>query len=321
MSEQNRRICEISHREQASTIAFSESGYEMTSSPLWRCVAMPIVIAGVGLMACDLAQSVNAQPSHGALGAAARAVMTSIFDRKDPSVVDRLFAEPFVQHDPNIADGLAGLRQYAADIAASPRPKITIYRTLEDGDLVLLHSKYEGLSGHFTSLVAFDLFRFKDGKIVEHWGGQEPEAPPNPSGHTQVDGPTDIADRDKTEENRELVRAFKETITVQLDFDLIGRFIQDDNYTQHASKVGDGVGRMKSRVADVAKPTGIPVLNPRRYVADGNFVLALVEANAEGGPTANYDLFRVENGKIVEHWDVLSRIPPREQWRNSNGPY
>ena len=272
-------------------------------------------------MACDLAQSVNAQPSHGALGAAARAVMTSIFDRKDPSVVDRLFAEPFVQHDPNIADGLAGLRLYAADIAASPRPKITIYRTLEDGDLVLLHSKYEGLSGHFTSLVAFDLFRFKDGKIVEHWGGQEPEAPPNPSGHTQVDGPTDIADRDKTEENRELVRAFKETITVQLDFDLIGRFIQDGNYTQHASKVGDGVGRMKSRVADVAKPTGIPVLNPRRYVADGNFVLALVEANAEGGPTANYDLFRVENGKIVEHWDVLSRIPPREQWRNSNGPY
>jgi predicted SnoaL-like aldol condensation-catalyzing enzyme len=117
------------------------------------------------------------------------------------------------------------------------------------------------------------------------------------------------------------VRAFKETITVQLKFDQISRFIQDGNYTQHASKVGDGVGRVKSRVADVAKPTGTPVLNPRRYVADGNFVLALVEANAEGGPTANYDLFRVENGKIVEHWDVLSRIPPREQWRNSNGPY
>ena len=53
-------------------------------------------------------------------------------------------------------------------------------------------------------MVAFDLFRFKDGKIVEHWGGQEPQAPPNPSGHTQVDGPTDIADREKTEENREL---------------------------------------------------------------------------------------------------------------------
>jgi predicted SnoaL-like aldol condensation-catalyzing enzyme len=205
------------------------------------------------------------------------------------------------------------MRQYAAEIAASPQAKIKIYRTLEDGDLVLLHSTYEGLNGHGASLVAFDLFRFKDGKIVEHWGGQEPEAPPNPSGRTQVDGPTDVADRDKTEENRDLVRAFKETVTVQLKFDQVGRFIQDGKYAQHASKVGDGIARMKSRVADVAKPSRIPVLNPRRYVADGNFVLALVEANAEGGPTANYDLFRVENGRIVEHWDVLSRI------RGSNG--
>jgi len=296
-------------------------GDEMMSLPSRRWVATSIVTAGVGLLSCDLPQSANAQPSNGALGTAARQAMVSIFDRKDPSAVDRFFAEPFVQHDPNIADGLAGLKQYAADIAASPRPKIEIYRTLQDGDLVLLHSKYEGLSGQPAPLVAFDLFRFKDGKIVEHWGGQEPEAPPNPSGHTQVDGPTAIADRDKTEANREMVRTFKETITVQLKFDQIGRFIQDGNYTQHASKVGDGIGRMKSRVADVAKPSGPPVLNPRRYVADGNFVLALVEANVEGGPTANYDLFRVENGMIVEHWDVLSRIPPREQWKNSNGPY
>jgi predicted SnoaL-like aldol condensation-catalyzing enzyme len=247
--------------------------------------------------------------------------MISIFDRKDASAVDSFFGDPFVQHDPNVPDGLSGLRQYAADIGASPNARIRIYRTLEDGDLVLLHSKYEGLSGPVSSLVAFDLFRFKDGKIVEHWGGQEPEAPPNPSGHTQVDGPTEVVDRDKTEANRELVRAFKETITVRLKFDQIERFIQDGHYSQHASKVGDGIGRMKSRVANVAKPSRIPVLNPRRYVADGNFVLALVEANTEGGPTANYDLFRVENGRIVEHWDVLSRIPPQEQWKNSNGPY
>jgi predicted SnoaL-like aldol condensation-catalyzing enzyme len=280
-----------------------------------------IVVAGMALLLSALDQSANAQQSSVALGAIAREAMISIFDRKDASAVDSFFGDPFVQHDPNVPDGLSGLRQYAADIGASPNARIRIYRTLEDGDLVLLHSKYEGLSGPVSSLVAFDLFRFKDGKIVEHWGGQEPEAPPNPSGHTQVDGPTEVVDRDKTEANRELVRAFKETITVRLKFDQIERFIQDGHYSQHASKVGDGIGRMKSRVANVAKPSRVPVLNPRRYVADGNFVLALVEANTEGGPTANYDLFRVENGRIVEHWDVLSRIPPQEQWKNSNGPY
>ena len=107
-----------------------------------------------------------------------------------------------------------------ANIAASPGARIRIYRTLEDGDLVLLHSKYEGLNGQVASLVAFDLFRFKDGKIVEHWGGQEPETPPNPSGRTQVDGPPEYLNRIATEtegENQELVRAFpRETVTVQL---------------------------------------------------------------------------------------------------------
>src|SRR5262249_54829971 len=147
-----------------------------------------------------------------------------------------------------------------------------------------------------------------------------PRLAPNPSGHTQVDGPTAVVDRDRTEANRTLVRAFKQIVTVELRFDRVDEFIDGDHYTQHASKVGDGVARMKSRVSEVAKPGVAPVLMPRRYVAEGNFVLALVEARTEP-PTANYDLFRVQNGKIAEHWDVLSPIPPRNEWKNANGPF
>jgi predicted SnoaL-like aldol condensation-catalyzing enzyme len=54
-------------------------------------------------------------------------------------------------------------------------------------------------------------------------------------------------------------------------------------------------------------------------LGEGNFVLCLVEARTEL-PTANYDLFRIENGKIAEHWDVLSVIPPHNQWKSSNAP-
>jgi predicted SnoaL-like aldol condensation-catalyzing enzyme len=256
-----------------------------------------------------------------ALGAKARAAMIGIFRDKDPGVVDRFFTEPFVQHDVALSDGLPGMREYAAEIAASAAADLTIYRTLEDGEFVLLHSKYSGLKRHPSPLIAFDLFRFADGKIVEHWGGQEPEAPPNPSGRSQVDGPAVVTDRDKTEENRARVRDFKEVVTVQLRFDRVDEFIKGDNYIQHASKVGDGTDRMKSRIAGVAKSRSDPALKPRRYIADGNFVLALVEAKMESGPTANYDLFRVENGWIVEHWDVISPILPRDRWRNSNGPF
>src|SRR6266581_4493027 len=285
-------------------------------SQLWLVFAT--LIGGTFLLS-DLAPKPSKAANHpdvADLGATAHQAIIEIFRNRNPTAIDRFFSEPFVQHDPNIADGLSGLKAFAAEVASSPTANVTTYRTLVDGDIVMLHSKYEGLRGFAGPVIAFDLFRFADGKIVEHWGGQEREAAPNPSGHTQVDGPTAVVDRDRTEDNRALVRAFKQEVTVELRFDRVDQFIEGDNYTQHASKVGDGTARMKARVSEVSKPAASPVLLPRRYLADGNFVLAVVEARTEP-PTANYDLFRVQNGKIAEHWDVLSLIPPRDQWKNA----
>ncbi len=255
------------------------------------------------------------------LGADARQAMIDIFRKKDPAAVDRYFAESFVQHDPNLVDGLAGMKSFAAEIASSPAADITIYRTLVDGDFVLLHSRYEGVGRYAGTAIAFDLFRFKDGKIVEHWGGQEHEAPPNLSGRTQVDGPTEVLDREKTEANRTLVRTYRETVMVSLRFDRIEEFIEGSHYAQHASQIGDGIARLRDRIASVAKEGGQLHLTPRRFLAEGNFVLVLSEGDLPSGLTALYDLFRVENGKIVEHWDVLAPIPPRDQWKNPNGPF
>jgi predicted SnoaL-like aldol condensation-catalyzing enzyme len=255
------------------------------------------------------------------LAATAHQAMTDIFREKDPTAVDRYFGVSFVQHDPNLADGLAGMKSFAAEVASSLATDITIHRTLVHGDFVLLHSKYQGIARYGGPAIAFDLFRFKEGKIVEHWGGQEPEQPPNLSGRTQVDGPTQVLDRDKTEANRTLVRTYRETVMVALRFDRIEEFIEDARYAQHASKIGDGIARLRDRIASVAKEGGQLYLTPRRFVAEGNFVLVLSEGDLPTGPTALYDLFRVDNGKIVEHWDVLTPIPPRDQWKNSNGPF
>ena len=276
------------------------------------------MIAMVGPASSSLAQSATSQNT---LGADARQAMIDIFRKKDATAVDRYFGESFVQHDPNLADGLAGMKSLAAEVANSPTADITIYRTLVDEDFVLLHSRYDGVGRYGASAIAFDLFRFRDGKIVEHWGGQEPETPPNLSGRTQVDGPTEVLDREKTEANRALVRTYRETVMVSLRFDRIEEFIEDAHYAQHASKIGDGIARLRDRIASVAKEGGQLFLTPRRFVAEGNFVLVLTDGELPSGPTALYDLFRVENGKIVEHWDVLTPIPPRNQWKNSNGPF
>ena len=61
-----------------------------------------------------------------------------------------------------------------------------------------------------------------------------------------------------------------------------------------------------------------------KILGEGNFVLAMSEGmHGKDGvvPTSFYDLFRVESGKIVEHWDVIEPMLPKAQWRNSNGKF
>jgi predicted SnoaL-like aldol condensation-catalyzing enzyme len=231
----------------------------------WALAVIAISIAI--LVAPALAQSQDRSVmTTDALGANARQAMIDIFRNKDPTAIDRYFGESFTQHDPNLADGRAGMKSFVAEVASSPAADITIYRTLVDGDLVLLHSRYQGISRYGQNAIAFDLFRFSGDKIAEHWGGQEPEEPPNASGRTQVGGPTEVVDREKTEANRTLVRAYRETVMVALRSDRIEEFVSTA-LVQHASQIGDGIAQLRNRIASVAKEGGQLYLTPRRYVA------------------------------------------------------
>lgn len=61
-----------------------------------------------------------------------------------------------------------------------------------------------------------------------------------------------------------------------------------------------------------------------KILGEGNFVLAMSEGQfgpAPGEHVAYYDLFRLADGKIVEHWDVIQAIPPKEDWKNQNGKF
>ena len=137
---------------------------------------MLLAVAASGIATLSSATPAQSQSrtvmASDTLGANAREALIDIFRKKDTTVVDRYFAESFIQHDPSVADGLAGMRSFAAEVARSPAADITIHRTLVDGDFVLLHSRYQSVARYAGSAIAFDLFRFKDGKFVEHWGGQ-----------------------------------------------------------------------------------------------------------------------------------------------------
>jgi predicted SnoaL-like aldol condensation-catalyzing enzyme len=59
----------------------------------------------------------------------------------------------------------------------------------------------------------------------------------------------------------------------------------------------------------------------RMVIGEGNFVLAVTERSMGDRPMSHYDLFRIQNGKIAEHWDVIEQIPPVAEWKNSKGKF
>lgn len=69
---------------------------------------------------------------------------------------------------------------------------------------------------------------------------------------------------------------------------------------------------------------GVCTLNPEtvhQVLAQGNYVLAVSEGTFGGVATSYYDLWRVENGKVAEHWDVMETIAAKDTWQNENDKF
>jgi predicted SnoaL-like aldol condensation-catalyzing enzyme len=224
----------------------------------------------------------------------------------------------YIQHNLGVGDGLAGL---GAVLQAAPKGSLKArpVRVFQDGEYVVVHTDYN----FFGLKIGFDIFRFENGLVVEHWDNlQDKPAKPNPSGRTMIDGPTEVLDIDKTQTNKTLVNAFVSDILLGAKYDKLPQYIDANNYTQHNPAIADGLGGLSEALAAMAK-AGVTMKYTKvhKVLGEGNFVLTVSEGEFAGKHSAFYDLFRVAGGKIVEHWDVIETIPPRADWKNANGKF
>ena len=109
---------------------------------------------------------------------------------------------------------------------------------------------------------------------------------------------------------------------IQNALELIPTFAAGDTYIQHNTGSADGVSGLGEALAALAKQ-GIAMVYPtiHQVLAQGSFVLAVSEGTFGGAHTSYYDLWRVENGKIAEHWDVMETIADKATWQNQNGKF
>jgi predicted SnoaL-like aldol condensation-catalyzing enzyme len=83
----------------------------------------------------------------------------------------RLYAgSPYRQHNPLIEDGVEGLKKFVAWIMSNhPDARYEIKRVFADGDFVIVHSHWHGLSDNSRGEAVVDIFRLEGGKVLEHW--------------------------------------------------------------------------------------------------------------------------------------------------------
>ena len=248
--------------------------------------------------------------------------LITTFATGDTEKAASLLAEGYIQH--NLAYG-TGRDAFVGSVAwlASAPVKTTVQniRAFEDGDKVFLQTVYNFAGA--GEQVAFDIFRFDaDGKIAEHWDNLAAKADPNPSGHTQIDGCKELKDLDRTEANRELVKNFLADVLQGRHPEKTPEYFDGDTYIQHNTGIADGLSGLGSALAALAEQ-GIQMIytTVHQVLAQGNYVLAVSEGIFGGAPTSYYDLWRVENGKIAEHWDVMETIAAKETWQNQNGKF
>jgi len=234
----------------------------------------------------------------------------------DMAPVAYINGEKYIQHNLAVADGLAGFG--AALEALNGSGKVRVVRAFEDGEFVFAHTEYE----FFGPKAGFDIFRFEDGLIVEHWDNLQPIATETASGRTQFDGSLEIRDIDKTDANKNLISNFVHDILIGGKAEKLTDYISTEEYAQHNPGVKDGLAGLGEALGALAA-AGTPMIYTQNHkiLGEGNFVLSVSEGNFLGKHSSYYDLFRIENGLIVEHWDVIEEIPAESDWMNNNGKF
>lgn len=243
----------------------------------------------------------------------------------DSTALQYVSDEQYIQHNLFIPDGKEGIAGFYT--GQSIGITVDLHRSFEIGDFVVTHTTFGGswgmLGGSGSDQVVFDVWRFEDGLMVEHWDNIT-NVMDDMDGTTQTDGvATPVVDLDKTETNNELLLEMARTLFIEGDWTKASDYFDIEKYVQHSV----GAGPDGSFLATLDGQVGVSLYSSLKYVhTSGNFGLVMSEGpditeQDPDGTYAYYDLFRIENGLIVEHWDIIQPIPDPSFWANDNGKW
>lgn len=250
---------------------------------------------------------------------ARRLYLEGIRDGNARQAVEAYTGDRYTQHSTGVRDGVEGFVEFFEPfIKRNPNRNIEIVRSVVDGRFVFVQAAQE-LNGGEAKWVTTDLFDTDaNEKIIEHWDVIHEMGGKNPAGHTQVDGSSEITDLHLTETNKEIVRRFMTEAFCEKPTAPFSDFISAETYINHNPSVPDGLAALEAMDA-MSREKGETLYYKKvhRIVGQGNFVVVLAHQVWNSIDYAAFDIFRLENGLIVEHWDNVETLPAEKDLVNS----
>jgi predicted SnoaL-like aldol condensation-catalyzing enzyme len=99
----------------------------------------------------------------------------------------------------------------------------------------------------------------------------------------------------------------------------LDHYIDPNGYIEHNPQMSDGLLALREALSNSDRVRSYDRIH--RILAEGSFVLCVSEGFLDRVHSSFYDLFRIADGKIVEHWDTTEAVPDRSQWVNQNGKF
>jgi predicted SnoaL-like aldol condensation-catalyzing enzyme len=232
------------------------------------------------------------------------------------AVVEKYSGKRYTQHSTGVKDGVQGFKEFFKGFLERTNARdIRIVRAIEDGSYVFVQV-YQDIDNGTARWITTDMFDTDENdKLVEHWDviSAYKDANETVSGHDIIFGDFELKDIDKTEENKALVRSFLVDVFQNGNHDALEEYISAEKYIQHNPTQADGINAVKQFLATQDFNYDF-IFN---VIGQGDHVVSYGKTTHNGQEFAVFDIFRIENGKIVEHWDNIEAIPPREEWENT----
>jgi predicted SnoaL-like aldol condensation-catalyzing enzyme len=248
----------------------------------------------------------------------------TLIEARDTVAAERYFREDYIQHNPNADTGRAGVLAFFASLGdalpVQERVQAKLVALVAEGDYVAVARVDEYTEPRAYTTTWFDLFRIEGGAIAEHWdhgrlpagGAARGYVPPTESADQQAAlGSADA----QLAANKQLVHEMWRTLLDAQQVEQAPAYLAD-GYVQHNPQANTGLLGFLTFFRQFAQPEPVQpdIQGFIHMLAEGDLVvLATVRPYADAAApytTTWFDMFRVDDGLLVEHWDTATLPVP-----------